>query len=319
MEEKVLMEMGPILIADDDPNFLSVLEDIVRSWGYEVLSAKHGMDAWQILLGEDAPKIMILDWMMPGMDGLEICQRIRAKGGDSYAYIILITVQDELEQLTQGFSAGADDYLTKPFVPAELKSRLLAGKRILDLQAQLLSTHETLRLQAIRDPLTALLNREGILQTLTHELSRATREDGLVALIMLDVDHFKRVNDLYGHLVGDTILIDVSQSIEDAIRTYDAVGRYGGDEFLIVLPGCDIESALFIAERIRKKLAQRQDTCSDECLSLTASMGVAATSTGFYLDAYDLIWTADAALLRAKQRGRDRIEVCQSIPGTELM
>jgi two-component system cell cycle response regulator len=319
MEEKVLMEMGQILIADDDPSFLSVLEDIIRSWGYEVLSARNGMDAWQILLREDAPRIMILDWMMPGMDGLEICQRVRAKGEDSYAYIILITVQDELDKLVQGFSAGADDYLTKPFIPIELKSRLLAGKRILDLQSQLISTHEMLRLQAIRDPLTALLNRDGILQALSGELSRATREAGSVAVIMLDIDHFKDLNDMHGHLVGDFVLIEVAQSIEDATRTYDAVGRYGGDEFLIVLPGCDIESALFIAERIRGKLAHLQDSCSDECLSPTASMGVAATSTGFYLDAYDLIWAADAALLQAKHRGRDRIEVCQSIPGTELM
>lgn len=319
MQEMISMQMEPILIADDDPNFLSVLEDIVRSWGYEVLCAKHGMDVWRILLGEDAPRMMILDWIMPGMDGLEICRRVREKGGDSYTYIILITVQDEIEQLAKGFSAGADDYLTKPFVPAELKSRLLAGKRILDLQAQLIFTRDKLRLQAIRDPLTALFNREGILQILTQELSRGDRDNSLVAVAMLDIDHFKQVNDQFGHLIGDEVLLEMAQAIQEAVRSYDAVGRYGGDEFLIVLPGCDIESALFIAERIRSHIAHVQYTCNGEIEHVTASMGVAATSTGFYLDAYDLIRTADTALLQAKQRGRNRIEICHSMPGTQVM
>jgi diguanylate cyclase (GGDEF)-like protein len=302
-----------ILIADDDYNFRAVLVDMISDWGYDVLSAKNGLDVWEILLREDAPRMMILDWIMPGMDGLEICRRLRARQDDPYIYIILVTVQDQIENLAEGIGAGADDYLTKPVVPEELEARLLAGKRILDLQAQLVSARDALKLQATHDPLTDLWNRKGILEIMEREVNRSSRSGMPLSAIMVDVDSFKYVNDTYGHPVGDKVLIEIAQRMRESIRSYDSAGRLGGDEFLIVLPGCDTEAAVYLAERMRKQIASVQSlNLDDEIFPTTVSMGVASTSMGIGLNAEDLILAADSALLRAKQMGRDRVEVRRS-------
>ena len=311
--DKNLEQDKTILIADDDYNMRTALVDMVRDWGYEVLIAKNGLDVWEILLREDAPRMMILDWIMPGMDGLEICRRLRARQDDPYIYIILVTVQDHVEQLAEGIGAGADDYLTKPVVPEELEARLLAGKRILDLQAQLLSARDALKIQATHDPLTNLWNRKGILEIMDREVSRASRNGMPLSVVMVDVDGLKYINDTYGHHEGDKMLIEVAQRMQENIRNYDAVGRLGGDEFLIVLPGCDTEAAVFLADRMRQRLALAQSLRpDDEMFPTTVSMGVASSSMGIGLDAQDLIIAADSALLRAKQMGRDRVEVRRS-------
>jgi len=179
------MDERTILIADDDYNFRSALVDMVSAWGYEVLIAKNGFDVWEILLGAEAPRIMILDWIMPGMDGVEICRRLRSRRDDPYVYIILVSVQDQIENLTEGIGAGADDYLTKPVVPEELEARLLAGKRILDLQAELMSARDALQIQATHDPLTNLWNRKGILDILGREVNRASRNGMPLSVIMV--------------------------------------------------------------------------------------------------------------------------------------
>lgn len=309
-----MMYEKQVLVADDDYNFRTAMVDMVGGWGYEVQSAKHGLDVWEILLQEDAPRLMILDWVMPGLNGVEICRRLRERGEDPNYYIILVTVQDQIEQLAEGLAAGADDYLTKPVVPEELEARLLAGKRILDLQTQLIAARDAFRVQATHDPLTNLWNRKGILEIMRREVGRASRGGAPLSVIMLDLDYFKQTNDTYGHPAGDALLVELANRMQESIRSYDAVGRMGGDEFLVVLPECDTESVLYLAERIRKNLALSNSVLPRDAFPVTASMGLASTSMGIGLDAHDLILAADSALLNAKRRGRDRVELSQSTP-----
>jgi two-component system cell cycle response regulator len=307
------MDERTILIADDDYNFRSALVDMVSDWGYEVLIAKNGLDVWEILLGADAPRIMILDWIMPGMDGVEICKRLRSRRDDPYTYIILVSVQDQIENLTEGIAAGADDYLTKPVVPEELEARLLAGKRILDLQAELMSARDALQIQATHDTLTNLWNRKGILDILSREVNRVSRNGIPLSVIMVDVDGFKLINDTFGHPMGDKVLVEIATRMRESIRSYDAAGRLGGDEFLMVLPGCDAETAMYLAERVRKDLTMANFPLpEDDIYSISISMGIASSTMGIGLDADDLILAADSALLRAKQMGKNRIEIRRS-------
>jgi two-component system cell cycle response regulator len=307
------MEDRTILIADDDYHFRSALVDMVSAWGYEVIIAKNGLDVWEILLGADAPRIMILDWIMPGMDGVEICKRLRSRREDPYTYIILVSVQDQIESLTEGISSGADDYLTKPVVPEELEARLLAGKRILDLQAELMSARDALQIQATHDPLTNLWNRKGILDVLGREVNRASRNGMPLSVVMVDVDGFKLINDTFGHPVGDKVLIEIAAVMRESLRSYDAAGRLGGDEFLMVLPGCDTEAATYLAERVRKGLTMAHFPIpEDDIFSISISMGITSSTMGIGLDADDLILAADSALLRAKQMGKNRVEIRRS-------
>lgn len=303
------MNTERVLIAEDDPNFRDALETMVTAWGYDVVSASKGTDAWQLLLEEDAPSLTILDWMMPGMDGVEICRRLRSRHQDPYTYIILLTIQDQVEHLSEGFSAGADDFLTKPVKPSELQARLLAGQRILKMQQELIAAREALRDQATRDPLTMVRNREGIISFLHKEVGRASRSREPLTVMMMDVDNFKSTNDNYGHLAGDAILVEVSRRIEASIRSYDAVGRYGGDEFLVVLPNCDAESGLSLAQRIRRQVTSPSYAMPDESYSTDLSVGVATTSKGAGLSVNGLIGAADAALIHAKRLGKNRAEL----------
>jgi diguanylate cyclase (GGDEF)-like protein len=193
--------------------------------------------------------LAILDWMMPGLDGVEVCRKVRQAGGAPYVYLIMLTGRAERRDVVQGMGAGADDYLSKPFDEQELRVRLRAGRRIVDLQ-------EALRTLATRDALTGTWNRRAILEILRRELARGAREGTPVGVVLADLDHFKRVNDTLGHLTGDAVLSEAARRIGAALRPYDALGRYGGEEFLIVLPGCDPEGASQVAERVRGRVAE---------------------------------------------------------------
>ena len=244
-----------VLAAEDNPVLQSMLRGMLTKWGYEPVIARDGLEAWNILQSDDAPRLAILDWMMPGLDGVEICQRIRAAAREPYVYMVLLTARTESQDLVDGMDAGADDYLTKPFNAHELRVRLRAGSRILELQEQLRPRPRALRMQATHDGLTGLLNRSAILETLTNELDRAGRDGQPLAVLLADVDRFKSVNDTYGHQAGDAVLREAARRMRGAVRRYDAVGRYGGEEFLIVLPGCDGESAQVQAKRVREAFA----------------------------------------------------------------
>jgi diguanylate cyclase (GGDEF)-like protein len=299
-----------ILIAEDDPVSRRLLEVKLVKWGYDVVVTCDGDEAWEAIRAEDAPRLAILDWMMPGVDGVEICRRMRREAREPYTYIILLTALHRDEDLVAGMEAGADDYITKPFKTGELKVRLRAGRRIIDLQNNLIEAREALRKKAAHDPLTGLWNQEEILGILEKELDRVERRGGHISVVMADLDYFKRVNDTHGHLAGDTVLRLTAKSMLSMIRKYDSVGRYGGEEFLIVLPGSDREGASALAERLRLGIEGEIMDTPEGMIRVTFSLGVATYGgRGRHHDVNALVRRADTALYAAKENGRNRVEI----------
>ena len=297
------------LVVDDSAVYRKLIGDHLRSWGFGVTLAESGSEAWRILEEPDAPKLVLLDWVLPDLDGIELCQRIRQAGSSSsYTYIILLTSKEGRQNMLQAMQAGADDYLVKPFDELELKARLLVGKRILDLQEELVSARESMRHAATHDSLTGLTNRGEILAMLERELERARRERKPVAVILCDVDHFKDVNDTLGHLFGDEALREIGRRLRTQLRVYDGVGRYGGEEFLMVLPSCDLPNALLRADGLREIIAKTPVVCSGEERLITMSMGVAVSACEGKNEVEMLLNQADAGLYKAKENGRNRIE-----------
>jgi two-component system cell cycle response regulator len=299
-----------VLIAEDDPIFRRILESWFKRWDYRVTAVENGLDAWEALQREDAPQLAILDWMMPGMDGIELCRRIRGSEHGTYRYVLLLTAKDDKQDVIAGLEAGADDYLTKPFDVDELRARVRAGKRILDLQAALLRAHAALQFDAAHDRLTKVWNRGAILDLLKGEMERSRRTHDSLGIIMADVDFFKKVNDTYGHLVGDAVLQEVGQRLASALRIYDSVGRYGGEEFLIVVPGCDGRNLVVTAERLRRKIADQPVDTSAGPVRVTISLGLVAAhpNPAEPGNPEALVQEADTALYTAKARGRNRVE-----------
>jgi diguanylate cyclase (GGDEF)-like protein len=285
-----------VLVAEDNPVSQAMLRGMLTKWGYDVELASDGNEAWRLLQPPGAPRLAILDWMMPGIDGVELCRRVRAASREPYQYILLLTGRTDSDDLVKGMEAGADDYLTKPFKTQELRVRLRAGRRILDLQEELLSAREALRDQATHDGLTGLLNRTSILEILQIEAERAMRERRPLALIMVDLDHFKLVNDTHGHVAGDAVLREASRRMKHACRSYDAIGRYGGEEFLAVLPGSDRLASRAQAERIRLAVAAEPVMADRASIPVTCSVGVAWREHPVPSQMDDLIREADEAL-----------------------
>lgn len=293
-----------VLIADDDAMSRKILHSWLENWGYEVTVAEDGETAWNMLQQEHAPELLILDWVMPTIDGVELCRRIRDRQHGAYQYILLVTSRDGKKDVVKGLEAGADDYLTKPLDRSELQARLGVGKRILTLQRGLIQAREELRFQATHDALTGILNRGTILDSLHRELERAIRSKSPTGVLMLDLDHFKLVNDTYGHLAGDIVLKEVARRMSQAIRSYDLVARYGGEEFLVVLPGCDKEQLQECAERIRSSIAGAPVIQSSE-LFITVSIGAVVAVLGMATET-EILAAADAAMYQAKDGGRNR-------------
>jgi two-component system, cell cycle response regulator len=296
-----------ILIADDSLLSRRLLEETLIGWGYQVSAVPDGAEAWRILSGEDPPALAILDWMMPGFTGPELCRMVRESGKEPYTYILLLTSRSERDDLVQGMNAGADDYVIKPFDRHELRVRLRAGTRIVDLQEQLVATREALRQQATRDYLTEVWNRSAILGILDRELARSEREGTPVGVVVVDLDHFKTVNDTYGHMAGDTALRHATARMQACIRPYDSLGRYGGEEFVIVLPGADERTVRSQAERMRAAIRDTPVELAEKRITISASLGCTA-GTGGDATAEMLIRTADTALYQAKRAGRDRVD-----------
>ena len=306
-----------ILIAEDDPVSRRVLETLLKKWGHEIVVAKDGLEAVRLLESREAPRLAVLDWMMPGLEGVQVCQRIRQDATRPYMYLLLLTARSQKDDLVRGLESGADDYLTKPFDAQELRARLHVGKRILELQDNLIATREKLLYQATHDALTGISNRGVCLDALRRERSRQTRESGSFAISLLDIDHFKYVNDTYGHLAGDAVLTEAAQRIKNCIRPYDTLGRYGGEEFLIVLPTADGPGAVCVAERIREAFEAQPVVTEREKISITVSLGVAVSEGQNSFDAESLLQMADEALYRAKQAGRNRVELAGPPEHTE--
>jgi diguanylate cyclase (GGDEF)-like protein len=296
-----------VLIAEDDPISRRLLEVTLAKWGYEVVSCPDGETAWDTLQQANAPSLAILDWMMPGMDGLQVCREVRQMMTEPYTYMLLLTAKSQKDDIIAGLEAGADDYLTKPFDASELRMRLRAGRRILDLQTELIFAREELRRQATYDSLTRLLNRAAVCDLLQRELGRAEREHLPLSIILADIDFFKRINDTYGHLAGDAVLRETSQCMRSVVRPYDGIGRYGGEEFLLVLPGCDHDGAFALAERLRECVESNPMALAEGIVPITLSLGVASNDLTW--DIETLIGAADTALYRAKNNGRNRVEL----------
>jgi two-component system, cell cycle response regulator len=292
-----------VLVAEDDPMFRKILLNWLQSWDYKVIVATDGTEAWSILQKERPPDLLILDWVMPGIDGMELCRRIRERQSPSYQYILVVTANDARQDVVRGLEAGADDYLTKPFDKGELRARLRVGTRILTLQEDLIRAREDLRFQATHDVLTGIWNRRAILDLLHRELERAARFRASTGVLMLDLDEFKKINDTYGHLKGDAVLKETAQRITQVVRSYDFVGRYGGEEFLVLLPGCDKEQAEQSGERIRLAVTATPVFAAGSEISVTISIGATANIGG---PETEVLAIADAALYQAKSAGRNR-------------
>jgi diguanylate cyclase (GGDEF)-like protein len=298
-----------ILIAEDDAVSRRILEAKLVKWGYDVIVARDGHEAAEALAAPGGPRLAILDWMMPGRDGVDVCREVRKRGAEPYTYLILLTAQAREEDLVRGMDAGADDYIVKPFKSNELRVRLRAGRRIIDLQQELIAARETLRTKAARDPLTGLWNHEEILRQLGMELERARRTGQCVGVIMIDLDDFKGVNDSFGHLAGDAVLRAAADVMRTLMRSYDTVGRYGGDEFLVVMPNCSIERAETFAERLRAGVGTNPVDTSEGLIPVSMSLGAAVSRVGAEPDVNALVQAADQALYNAKHAGRNRVHV----------
>ncbi len=297
------------LVVDDSAVYRKLIGDHLRSWGFGVTLAENGSKAWRILEQPDSPKLALLDWVLPGLDGIELCKRIRkADPSRPYVYVILLTSNEGRQNMLQAMQAGADDYLVKPFDELELKARLLVGKRILDLQEELVSARESMRHAATHDSLTGLMNRGEIFSMLERELERARREHKRVGVILCDIDRFKRVNDTLGHLFGDEALREIGRRLREQLRIYDGVGRYGGEEFLMVLPNCELRDALMRANEVRESIADKPVVCSGQERLITMSMGVAVSNGEGKQELEALLNRADAGLYAAKEKGRNRVE-----------
>jgi two-component system cell cycle response regulator len=294
-----------ILIADDERVSRRMLHGLLTMWGYEVISVEDGNKALEELKKPDAPRVGLLDWVMPGQNGVEVCRAIRRDRPEPYTYLILLTTKDAKENIVEGLESGADDYLIKPWDPYELKARLRAGQRILQLEDRLVEARETMRFKATHDHLTGLANRGFIVDSLERELARTRRENGSTIVMLGDLDHFKSVNDTYGHPVGDEVLREVARRLLGAVRSYDLVGRYGGEEFLIVLNNCDASQALARAEEVRKGVARDPVHTAIGPLPVTMSIGVLSSRDWSQCNAEEMLRRVDAALYQAKASGRN--------------
>jgi len=302
-----------ILIAEDSPGYTRLLNALLTGWGYQVKSVTNGEDALLALVSAGAPQLAILDWSMPKATGIKVCRQLRAAKLKHYTYILILTAHDQKDDLIQAFEAGVDDYLTKPFNDRELEARLRAGRRIIALQDNLTSISETLRHEACYDGLTGIWNRAAVMDFLRRQLARAEREgNSPVSVILADVDHFQQVNDTYGHKAGEAVLREVAIRLRANIRSYDGVGRYDGEKFVIVLPGCSFQDALGRVDGIRRSIANTSTNSMATPISITVSMGVAHANQGS--DFERVLVAAESALSQAKRTGGNRVEGALVVP-----
>jgi diguanylate cyclase (GGDEF)-like protein len=297
-----------ILVAEDEPVSRHRLHATLMAWGYDVISVADGAQALDVLAGPDAPPLVILDWTMPDVDGLQVCRAIRDAQGpaDQYVYAILLTANDRQEDVLEGFAAGADDYIIKPFNANELRARVRSGQRIIELQRQLIAAREELRDKAMHDPLTGLLNRGAFFEMFEQEVSRALRQPSPLTLVIADLDHFKQINDRFGHPAGDEVLREAARRLRASVRLSDVVGRYGGEEFVALCVGCPLEGGVKVAERFRQAVNAAPIQTAAGMIEVTTSVGVAEVAD--FEAAAQVFTDADDALYRAKFGGRNKTE-----------
>ena len=311
-----------VLVADDDALSRRLLVSTLERAGYEVIAVENGRLAAENLCRPDGPRLALLDWVMPELDGPAVVREVRQKR-EPYVHMVLLTSKESKRDIVEGLESGADDYLIKPFDPAELTARLRTGLRILQLEDNLIEAREEMRFKATYDTLTGLLNRGVILDLLSRELSRTRREDGRTAVLLGDVDHFKSINDTRGHLMGDEVLKEIARRMFASVRSYDFVGRYGGEEFLVVLNNCDAASSVARAEEIRRAIASVPVQTVQGPIPVTMSLGVLSTRDWGVRPVEELLREADAALYKAKADGRNCVKLATphvppSVPSKSL-
>jgi len=298
--------MTTILIADDDIVSSKILEKNLKNWGYKVIITKDGQEAW-IILQKRKISLAILDWMMPKIDGIEICQKLRSNRRKHYTYIILLTSKDQKKDIIKGLNSGADDYIKKPFEIQELQARLKTGIRVIELEEKLINAKKEFEKLATKDSLTDLWNRRRMLEILEKEIHRSQRDKKPVATIMADIDRFKSINDSFGHNIGDQVLLEISKRLRQCIRDYDEIGRYGGDELLIVLTNRNLKNAAIVAERLKKTISDRKIRTDKGLLTVTISLGVTSSEKHTKYSSDCMILASDKALLEAKEMGRNHV------------
>ncbi len=312
-----------ILIAQEDKTSCQSLQATLTKWGHDVLVAPDGSEAWQALQQEGAPRLAVLDRALSGLNAFQICRNSRKRPDGPYVYFIVTVEKGREQDIIEGIRAGADDFLQTPLDPNELMTRLRVGKRVLELQGDLLRAHAAISYQTTHDPLTGLWNRTAILDALRRELARVVREGTPVGIIVAEIDHFKKINDSHGHMAGDAVLRETTRRIRSTVRPYDTVGRYGAQQFLVIIPGCDTHNALSQAERLRACVnGHTMDisewgkfaSAEEGAITVTICAGVAAGNK--VKDAETLLHAGEAALARAKKGGADRVELA---PDAELL
>jgi diguanylate cyclase (GGDEF)-like protein len=299
--------MSTVLIADDDRVSCKLLANLLAKWGYQVEMVNDGAEAKRELLKANAPQLAILDWMMPGLEGPDVIKAVRAARHEPYIYMLMVTSKAEQEDLLKGLEAGADDYLKKPFDPAELRARLRVGARILGLERSLSSAREITEHQATHDLLTGVYNRPTILEILGQEVSRCRNEGHKMALMVADVDNFRAINEAHGHIAGDQVIKVLATKMVSPLRPKDSVGRFGGEQFLILAPNCTLNQAMVNAERLRSKIANERFVVERSSITLTISVGVSVIKDGA-TDGKAALREAEVALQKAKRNGRNRVE-----------
>lgn len=289
-----------ILLADDEPIARTMLEHWLNGWGYQVTPVRDGQAALDALRSDPELKLAILDWVMPKLDGLEVCRELRKDPRDRYVYVVLLTARDDKADIIAGLDAGADDYLVKPCNPLELKVRLRAGRRVIELQKQLVEAREALRSDVMNDPLTGLFNRGPLVQLLDKELLRAARNASAVAVLAMTLDDFAVDGS-----AGDAVLRELSRRLKACLRPYDYVGRDGRD-FAVVLPGCGAKEGLAIAERVSRAVSDQPVTTDAGAITVSVNVGVSATDQFGAASGEALLRAARAAQTHAEAQGRSR-------------
>ncbi|MHB8772567.1 MAG: GGDEF domain-containing response regulator [Syntrophales bacterium] len=298
-----------VLIAEDDRASNALVKSLLFRWGFDVVTTFNGTETWKVLREKDAPQIAIIDWMMPGIDGLEVCRRIREdeKGGDQYTYVIILTAKSEREDVVTGIDAGADDYIVKPFNKEELRARLTSGQRIIELQTALRAANRKLLLMSRLDPLTGALSRSAILDDLDLALYRCRREKIPLSVSLVDIDSLKEVNERAGRLAGDRVLQECVRRITACLRRTDCFGRYESDSFLVVLPAVNRTTGMDICLRIQEAIARREMGPDDHALPVTVSQCLAAWDGKATVQ--EIIVAAEQTLAATKDSGPNRIEL----------
>ena len=307
-----------ILVSQVDSLARGMLESVLSRWGHQVVLAQDGTEALDKLKEQGGPSLAIMDRTMPGLDGLQVCQQVRESPAGPHIFLLLVIKKGQEQDVVEGLKAGADDFLTTPLNTDELMIRLRIAKRILDLQEEMKRAQEAIGYQTTHDPLTGLANRAEVVDTLRRELARMRREGSHMAIILGEVDSFKDINDRSGYAAGDAVLRETARRVRSVVRPYDTIGRYGGEEFLVVAPGCDAKAALTQADRLRATVAQGGMDLSEwgkfsagqsSRLPVTLSLGLAVgdkvTEPQIFLRA------VETALRRAKKAGKNRVDTAK--------